>query len=694
MLSKHRRHHSHRKISTSLYSHDIQIYYPKLYDNWKELQCYSSSLYYFPTKRNIILQCLLEKYHEDKVFLICIDSDTFFHGANCIREALDQCLHRINEERMNKLNAKSLVSLYSTFLNSKLRTEQQPSFLINSFSNELPQDINNPPIKHESSTLSPQDLVLHDRVTGLLETFQDNPMIANHTILSVHNWTVNSNTRILWLGHLAWQQIHLSSANGHLSSQAHHHQHHFYPYPKGSLLSIAETRNRQFKLYRFVTSQSSQSLEGKRTNQRFYSCRYFHDHVIIPQYLLQLIEKQHSYWRQQFTNEQSNPTSNAATISEAVSPRPSQISQNVSRNEKRFSAKLPLNVSILILNRSNSEVMSETGALSLNISSSQTNHTFHMTPAQTNSSLSNYSALPPLVHFSLEANTTYTSSNESVISTGYNLTVRHLNDTHSDLWNSSQAIEPHKYHLRGYHDKRMKPRRLNELTAPLKDKILLRDYFRKKSVLRTNHTNYEISLIDVLYPSLKGPFHSRLVEVSFGKDEITEVESSNQKDEMHFENDLSCNPSIFIVGFLHSSSQILLNYFHQHPRLLMGFSSVHSFPKGELFKSEIHVDGCYNVISPKYTIPEWFQLSSSRETTTAEFSKSFSRADCYPYVDPNESFIAIDASMQYSTNPFTPFLIKQVRPHLLDPSLFLNFCLVRITLKPRYCFSSRILFIG
>jgi hypothetical protein len=38
---------------------------------------------------------LFNKYLNDKVFLICIDSDTFFHGSNCIKEALDQCLYDI-----------------------------------------------------------------------------------------------------------------------------------------------------------------------------------------------------------------------------------------------------------------------------------------------------------------------------------------------------------------------------------------------------------------------------------------------------------------------------------------------------------------------------------------------------------------------------------------------------------------------
>jgi hypothetical protein len=109
--------------------------------------------------------------------------------------------------------------------------------------------------------------------TGILETFRHNPLSANQRILSRHNWTVSSNTHIIWMGHLAWQHVVL---NYYYREQQKFHSKTkqnwkratlnsnlplenvlFYPYPSSSLLSIAEKRNNGMKLLKLFQNHSS-----------------------------------------------------------------------------------------------------------------------------------------------------------------------------------------------------------------------------------------------------------------------------------------------------------------------------------------------------------------------------------------------------------------------------------------------------
>lgn len=114
----------------------------------------------FHEKRHKILTCVLNNYSND-IFLVCIESDPFYGGSECIRKAFEQCFLEFN--------------------------------IINDLQTE----------------------------SGVMETFDNDPIKAKETLLAP-NWTVSVNTRVVWMGHLAWE--------GHWNP---------YPYPKHSLLNAA-----------------------------------------------------------------------------------------------------------------------------------------------------------------------------------------------------------------------------------------------------------------------------------------------------------------------------------------------------------------------------------------------------------------------------------------------------------------------
>lgn len=161
----------------------------------------------FRRRRNPIIECVLSKY-DDPIFIVCLESDSFYGGAQCIQKAMQQC-----------------------FLQSKAN-------------NELVEPVHG---------LAP--------VKRVLETFSDDPIIANATLLS-SNWTVIPSTRVFWLGYL-----------GFSGSWRH------YPYPATSLLGAVQSKhmlNNISSLNLLVNSSRPRHSHYKtdiplRTDSRFYN---------------------------------------------------------------------------------------------------------------------------------------------------------------------------------------------------------------------------------------------------------------------------------------------------------------------------------------------------------------------------------------------------------------------------------------
>jgi hypothetical protein len=771
---------------------ELKLFYPKLYDNWQELQCFVSSLYYFQFPKNLLLHCLLKKYEMDKVFLICIDSDTFYHGANCIKEALDQCLYDISldfqtkrKQFQDQQNHKSffqqfnlpLPLLYSTSSSSSSSSSRsvassangnknpkknqdslesntpEPTksssadqieiyyypFLVNSFSNYLPsslqQNIPPPPLtvptnnkgfsgglrgskettsfntnspsnsgtSHRSS--SPSSAAHFYAFEGILESFHSNPLIANQTILSPHNWTVSSNTHIIWMGQLAWEQVvynhyyrehqQLTWKNKYKLPIPIFHNVHSYPYPHSSLLSLAERRNYPMKLLKnhFDNNNSSfssliqKSFDNYHKNSQLkkYLCQFACDSVQLPEYLVYYFQKKKDAFINHPTS--SNHQDVVATTSFPVhTPKPTM-------NGTAAKARKPIHSSSILHH--------STKTTSENHTSMSHHHT-----QEPVSSVAPLKTLPPttvnisspIAAPSLTLNDSHPIHVESKSNSSISV-ITTMNISISSSMNNSNNTAAHRRHRR---------RRLSSINVP---KI-----FKSESIMRRNRTMYIFPLTALNDRSLFSSGFNQQPQQQLQQQYF--IPKSNTDDEQHplWRKDHSksqpfCNPSIFIVGFTHTNSWNFLHFLQSHPLILSGYSgwtnavSLHENPL-------LRENGCYNIITS-----DLFQLhstSSSSESSSSSSSEAgvggglgghhdhdgsvnnknqnnyyspkttgegfsgnwfldeeihdplFYRSKCYPYVEKNDSFIILDPSFAYNLNPFTPHVIKQVSISLFN----------------------------
>lgn len=122
---------------------DQKVYRPRSYDAWgaaASLTCTTSSLLVAKHKHSPVIECMLNKYHSDEVFLTCIEGDAY-EGAVCIQRAMAAC------------------------------------YTSSGVSNDLTQE-------------------------KALEAFGDDPMAAQAQLLS-GNWTLMDSAKVLWMGTLS-----------------------------------------------------------------------------------------------------------------------------------------------------------------------------------------------------------------------------------------------------------------------------------------------------------------------------------------------------------------------------------------------------------------------------------------------------------------------------------------------------------
>ena len=57
---------------------------------WKVNKCFTSTMLVFNLPQSQIIKCVLDRYGETK-FVNCVEEDSKFDGAHCIKEAFNNC---------------------------------------------------------------------------------------------------------------------------------------------------------------------------------------------------------------------------------------------------------------------------------------------------------------------------------------------------------------------------------------------------------------------------------------------------------------------------------------------------------------------------------------------------------------------------------------------------------------------------
>lgn len=60
---------------------------------WKVNKCFTSTMLVFNIPQSQVIRCVLDKYGQTE-FVLCVEEDSKFDGANCIKEALKDCFER------------------------------------------------------------------------------------------------------------------------------------------------------------------------------------------------------------------------------------------------------------------------------------------------------------------------------------------------------------------------------------------------------------------------------------------------------------------------------------------------------------------------------------------------------------------------------------------------------------------------
>jgi len=146
-------------------------------NNYRSSDCATSTLLVFQQPKSDIIMCVLLKYDNDD-FLACIEEDSKFGGATCIKEVFDECFDRLKV--INGLNADG-DSTDASSSSSRYNNKGSKSS-----------------VKASTSSYSQRNSNF-----CILETFNNNAFRATNTWIST-NWSIHPGKRALWLGSLAW----------------------------------------------------------------------------------------------------------------------------------------------------------------------------------------------------------------------------------------------------------------------------------------------------------------------------------------------------------------------------------------------------------------------------------------------------------------------------------------------------------
>jgi hypothetical protein len=531
---------------------------------------------------------------------------------------------------------------------------------------------------------------------GILETFNNDPLKAKASVLSSHNWTVSRNTHIVWIGHLAWQQVtslksSFSSASSSskfplsLASSSSH-----YPYPSSSLLFVATKKNSELKLLQKKLNVEKNRIKEKVKSlfsigkkKSYATCQLYSDVVTLPEYLINILKEN--------VQTHPSPTTQSSGSTEALVPAPPTFLPviTISPSPPLPMVKDVINVTDTVIHHlpeapSPTNVTSTASKMKsmlrsyFNFSndshhikavihdhSSVSNVTTVMKDAidTTNTTLSSILAKYkdssknvsiPLVNIhnminniSLFIKSThdlnYSVNGSSVIHGIFN------NDSHPIFSKNLSSSSLHHYHPSRYHYHNESAfANISSLVMSSSWNITHRQQRRKllfsMSSSSSSSSKHQIPKIF----TTKSRMRTNKTSYSFSLSSLSVTSSITSLSPI--EKTGGCTPSLFLIGFLSTSyASYIANSLTSHPSILTGYDGMINEAVGQQQPSSFYDKGCYNLFSEEITNSPSQAMALRRN-----------RGSCYPVVEKNESFLILDSSLQYNLNPFTPFHIKQV----------------------------------
>lgn len=165
----------HRSSENELW----QVFRPQTFDSWELTNCFTSTLLYVSQAKSPAIECMLDKYNQER-FHVCVDSDAFFGGADCVKQVMERCF-----------NAHNIANIFD--VSSSVRQHHHRTHPL----------VNSNPDRNEvdSESIVPRRIVL--------ESFEGDPMLARHRLLADANWTILAEAKVVWLAllHMGMPQV-------------------------------------------------------------------------------------------------------------------------------------------------------------------------------------------------------------------------------------------------------------------------------------------------------------------------------------------------------------------------------------------------------------------------------------------------------------------------------------------------------
>jgi hypothetical protein len=583
----------------------------------------------------------------------------------------------------------------------------EPKLLVNSFSDDIPdrfekaedvEELKGVNDGSKSNRKKKPKVVLTQSVStvegqneiGILETFNNDPLKAKASVLSSHNWTVSRNTHIVWIGHLAWQQV--TSLKSSLSSSSFMFPLSFasspshYPYPSSSLLFVATKKNSELKLLQKKLTveknrikEKVKSLFSVGKKKSYATCQLYSNVVSLPEYLINIL-KEHVQTHPSSTTQSSGSTEALVPAPPTllspitISPSPLPMVKDVINVTDTVIHHLPEASSPTNVTSTASKMksmlrsyfkFSNDSHIKAVIDHSVSNVTTVMKHAidTTNTTLSSILAKYkdssknvsiPLVdiHHMFNNISLFTKSTQDLNYSANGSSLTHgifNNDSHPIFSKNLSSSSLHHYYPSRYHYHNESA--FANISSLAMSSSWNTTHRRQRRKLLFSMSSSSSSSSKHQIPKIfttKSRMRTNKTSYSFSLSSFSVTSSATSLSPT--ENTGGCTPSLFLIGFLSTSyASYIANSLTSHPSILTGYDGMIDEAVEQQQPSSFYDKGCYNLLSE--------EITNSPSQATALLRN---RGSCYPVVQKNESFLILDSSLQYNLNPFTPFLIKQV----------------------------------
>lgn len=132
-----------------------RVFRPQPFESWPLRHCATAALLVFPRPRSPLVTCALSAFASER-FSVCVDSDAYFAGAGCVRDAFARCFAAAGSRNALRPDARDA---------RDAREAEAPDVA--------------------------------------LEAFGDDPLLAERRLLVERNWTLLAAARVVWLGRAA-----------------------------------------------------------------------------------------------------------------------------------------------------------------------------------------------------------------------------------------------------------------------------------------------------------------------------------------------------------------------------------------------------------------------------------------------------------------------------------------------------------